>query len=71
VYVLAVAPGMLAQLDPEESHRLHWWEKAIGVDPFHVPVVEARVCPSLAVPETVGLDTFCGGRACTTLGGTG
>ena len=59
-YWLSFAPVMALQLFPVASHRLHWYENEIGVVPLHVPLVAVSVCPTCAVPVTVGEFTFVG-----------
>src|SRR5436190_10185111 len=51
---------MLAQLAPVELHRLHCSAYVIGAVPDQVPVVAVRVCPTCAVPDTVGRAVFAG-----------
>src|SRR3954451_8477517 len=54
-YVRAVAPGMSAQPWPAPSHRRHWYVKAIGVVPRHVPASAVSAAPSRGVPSMLGV----------------
>jgi hypothetical protein len=54
-YDCMAAPVMDEQLLPLVSQRFHWNLYDIGSLPLHVPELAISVCPSFAVPETLGL----------------
>jgi hypothetical protein len=60
VYVDLFAPPMLEQLPPFGPQRRHWYEKVIGVVPFHEPELAVSTEPTVAVPLIVGGDEFVG-----------
>ncbi len=51
---------MAVQPPPTEEQRCHWYEKAIGCRPVHVPGDAVSVCPVTGVPETVGGSVLAG-----------
>src|SRR3954469_6172154 len=53
-YDSAVAFGIVVQLAPAASQRLHWNANVIGFPPSHVPGTAARSSPASACPTSVG-----------------
>ena len=77
VYFGAVAPPMAGQFEPSgrppsAPHRTHWYARAIGVAPAHVPPPAPNVWPWVGLPTIAGSRVFRGGAgagagaACTT-----
>jgi hypothetical protein len=64
-YVAAVAFATAAHAFPAESQRSHRRDSSIVGVPLQPPVVELSVCPSRAVPETVGAVVLAGGSGAT------
>ena len=61
VYVAETAPEIGLQFPPELAQRAQPYEWVIGVEPDHVPVDAASVCPTVAVPEIDGSVVDVGG----------
>jgi hypothetical protein len=59
VYVLAVAPEMLAHFAPEESQRRHWYA-ITGPVPDQPPALAVRSLPRVALPVMDGVVTLAG-----------
>src|SRR4051812_10185602 len=57
---------MSAHVLPEASQRLHWYSKWIGGVPRQAPGSALMLCPSVAVPDSVGGEVFAGGASVTT-----
>jgi hypothetical protein len=62
VYVLPVAPTIVAQLSPFASQRSHVHAYEVGL-PLHVPLLAVRVEPTWSEPEIVGAAVFVGAAA--------
>ncbi len=62
VYVAACAavPAMFAHAAPDASQRCHWYVKAIGCVPVHVPGAAVRAWSTCGVPVIVGATVFVG-----------
>jgi len=61
VYVAYTAPEFGLQFPPELAQRAQPYEWVNGVEPDHVPVDAASVCPTVAVPEIDGSVVDVGG----------
>lgn len=60
-YVLVVRPGLATHDVPARSQDCHWYPKAIGAVPLHVPGAAVSVWPGFGIPAIVGMAEFVGG----------
>ncbi len=65
MYVLLVAPSIVAQPLPLASQRLQAKPKLVGL-PFQLPWLAVRVVPACGVPEMLGAAVFVGAVALET-----
>jgi hypothetical protein len=67
VYVLLVAPLMLAHEAPALSQRRHWYAYDVGA-PLQLPVEAVSVWPTTVLPLIVGSAVFVGGATTAGVG---